>query len=264
MSGVLARIKRLYRRTRRGIASVPRPSRKSCVACGRRVGRFLPYRGGAPTLPKLPAVLASIGSDVDQFECPRCGAHDRERHLLMYFRALGLFEAMPAIRILHFAPEPHLSRWIVAAAPAGYVKCDLHPTAADVQRVDMEAMPFADATFDLVIANHVLEHVDDDLRALREIRRVLRPGGRAVLQTPYCAALHATWSDPGIATDAARLQAYGQEDHVRLFGRDIFQRFASAGLRARVQSHAELLPGLDATEYGVNPAEPLFLFEHPG
>ena len=261
MAAGLALLKQVYRRTRRGIAAAPWLSRKRCIACDRPIGRFLPYRAGARGLPKLLTTLECVGSDVDNFECPRCGAHDRERHLLMYFQAIGLLEAVPSLRILHFAPERRLAERLAAAAPAEYVKCDLHPAAADVRRVDMEAMPFPDATFDLVIANHVLEHVDDDLRAVREIRRVLRPGGRAILQTPYCAALHVTWCDAGIVGDAARLQAYGQEDHVRLFGRDIFERFASGGLRSCVRTHAELLADRDPAVHGVNGAEPFFLFE---
>lgn len=243
---------------------MPVLSQRRCIACGRSVGRFLPYRGGTRTQPKLLTTLGCVGSDVDNFECPRCGAHDRERHLLMYFEAIRLFDAMPSYRILHFAPEKCLAKCIAAARPAEYLKCDLHPASAEVQRVDIGAMPFADATFDLVIANHVLEHVDDDLRAVREVRRVLRPGGRAILQTPYCASLHETWSDPGIKSDAARLQAYGQEDHLRLFGRDIFERFARSGLRPCLKTHAEVLPDLPATVYGVNAAEPLFLFERAG
>ncbi len=121
-------------------------------------------------------------------------------------------------------------------------------------------MPFEDQSFDLLIASHVLEHVGDDRAALREIHRVLKTGGQAILQTPYCRMLTHTWEDPGITTAAARVQAYGQDDHVRLFGRDIFDRFASAGLAADVRTHDELLPTFDAAEYGVNRAEPFFLF----
>jgi SAM-dependent methyltransferase len=105
--------------------------------------------------------------------------------------------------------------------------------------------------------------VDDDLKALTEIYRVLKPGGHAILQTPYSAKLHHTWEDPGIDDDAARLQAYGQIDHVRLFGRDIFARFASTGLASCVRQHHELLPDVNAAVFGVNPREPLFLFRRP-
>jgi SAM-dependent methyltransferase len=165
--------------------------------------------------------------------------------------------------VLHFAPEKRLGRRIAATALSRYVPCDLYPRSPDVQRVDMLNMTFEEKTFDLVIANHVLEHVDDDLKALAEIYRVLKPGAYAILQTPYSAKLHQTWEDRGIDTDAARLQAYGQADHVRLFGRDIFDRFASSGLISCVRQHNDALPSIDATVLGINPREPLFLFRRP-
>lgn len=218
----------------------------------------MPYRDGIDT--GLMAALDVIGSDIKSFECPHCGAHDRERHMLMYLEASGFMASLPEMRVLHFAPERRLAQRIAKASPVQYVKCDLHPVTADIERVDIEAMPFDDGSFDLLIANHVLEHVDDDLRALGEIGRVLKPGGATILQTPYSAVLQRTWSDPGIIGDRARLQAYGQEDHVRLFGRDIFERFASSGLRPCVVSHEELLSDCDPRETGINAREPFFLF----
>ena len=125
-------------------------------------------------MPPLMRALEMIGSDVDNFECPRCGAHDRERHLLLYLQSSGLLASLPSLRILHFAPEWNLSRRIAEMVPVQYVKCDLYPGTADVQRVDIQAMPYADATFDMVIANHVLEHVGDDLKAVSEVARVLK------------------------------------------------------------------------------------------
>jgi SAM-dependent methyltransferase len=202
-----------------------------------------------------------IGSDVDNFECPRCGAHDRERHLFLYLLESGLLKRIPELRILHFAPEKCLAPIIADMEPLEYIKCDKYQVGEDVQCVDIEAMPFADASFDLVLANHVLEHVPDDLRAVREVHRVLRRGGLAILQTPFCAALTSTWSDPGIVSDEARLQAYGQEDHVRLFGKDIFERISSGGLLAHVENHEDLLQTYDATIFGVNASEPFFLFQ---
>lgn len=223
----------------------------------------MPYMRGSSGTPRLMRVLDGVGSNVDQFECPRCGAHDRERHLLMYLERMGLLASMQGKSVLHFAPEKRLARRITAIAPSRYVPCDLYPSTPDVQRVDMLEMPFEDKTFDLVIANHVLEHVDDDLKALAEIHRVLKPGGHAILQTPYSEKLHHTWQDPGIDTDAARLQAYGQADHVRLFGRDIFTRFASAGLVSYVQQHDDVLLDTDEVLLGINPKEPFFLFRRP-
>lgn len=173
---------------------------------------------------------------------------------------MRLPERMPNLRILHFAPERQLSALIRGHAPKTYLRCDLIPSEPGIESVDIQDMPFADQSFDLVIANHVLEHVDDDLQAVREVRRVLRAGGLAILQTPYCAGLAKTWSDPAIKSPQARLQAYGQEDHVRLYGRDVFDRITSFGLKSAVRSHEELLPSIDARRNGVNPREPFFLF----
>lgn len=248
---------------RKYLARVPLGGKHSCVMCGRRVGRFLPYKGGWRCAPQLMSALDVVGSDLDHFGCPCCGAHDRERHLLLYMQETGLMDRVSGMDVLHLAPEVHLSRAIAQAGPRSYRKGDLYPFAADVERIDLLAISAAAQSFDLVIANHVLEHVTDDLLAVREIRRVLRPGGHAILQTPFSAKLHRTWSDPGIDTDRARLQAYGQEDHVRLFGRDIFERFASVGLVGCGGSHEALLSDCDATKYGVNPLEPFFLFRRP-
>lgn len=163
--------------------------------------------------------------------------------------------------MLHFAPEKRLSRFIAATEPSRHVRADLFPDSPDVQRVDMLAMPFDDETFDCVIANHVLEHVGNVERALGEIHRVLRPDGHAILQTPYSSKLHRTWEDEGIDTPAARLQAYGQEDHVRLFGLDIFERIARSGFEPIVQKHESLLEDVDPDRAGINPTEPFFLFQ---
>jgi predicted SAM-dependent methyltransferase len=232
-----------------------------CVVCGHDVWRFMPYGNGWSGLPALMSALDVVGSDPENFECPRCGAHDRERHLLMYLEATGLLATMQGKSILHFAPEKRLVSRIQAVRPGQHVRCDLYPQSPDVVRVDMLAMQFETGSFDMLIANHVLEHVADEIQALREIRRVLKVGGYAILQTPYSRKLHGTWQDAGIADGEARLQAYGQADHVRLYGRDIFDRFASVGFVSRVQEHAELLATVDPRRYGVNPNEPFMLFE---
>ena len=181
----------------------------------------------------------------------------------MYMRATGILVGLRDKRVLHFAPERHLSRFIVETGPAKYIRCDLYPRSPDIECVNMLDIPYDDGSFDLVIANHVLEHVTDDLRALSEIRRVLSLGGQAILQTPYSSQLLHTWSDAGIDTDEARLQAYGQEDHVRLYGRDIFERLASTGLVPDTGTHDQLLPSYDPQRLGVNVQEPFMLFQRP-
>jgi SAM-dependent methyltransferase len=211
-------------------------------------------------VPPLMSSLNVIGSAVESHECPRCGAHDRERHLLLYMSAVGISSRLHSLDILHFAPERHLSRYIRARNPRSYIPCDLNPREHSIQRANIECIPYASDSFDLVLANHVLEHIDDDLLALSEIRRVLRFGGQAILQTPFSPTLFETWWDAGIVTRAARRHAFGQEDHVRLYGRDLFRRITSSGLISKVRTHEQLLPSICPLEFGVNPLEPFFLF----
>lgn len=245
------------------MARIPLGASRYCCICERRVRRFLPYRRGLASVPPLMLQLAVVGSDVEHFECPVCQSHDRERHLFMYMKASGLLPRMAGTRILHLAPEHHLQRFVRAVEPAEYILGDLFPASPGIQRVDLEAVPYPEEYFDFVLANHVLEHVQDDGLALREIFRVLRPGGHAILQTPYASGLTNTFEDPSIRTEQACLQAYGQEDHRRLYGQDIVSRVAASGLRSAMVTHAELLPDVNAARKGVNPAEPFFLFQKP-
>ncbi|UGB38983.1 class I SAM-dependent methyltransferase [Frateuria soli] len=231
-----------------------------CVVCGHRVPAFLPWRGGSAAAPPLMRALHMVGSDLDHFACPRCGANDRDRHLRLYFERCGIAERLSGARILHFAPEAPLMAWIATMQPALHVLADLYPARQGIQRINLEAIPFKNGTFDVVIANHVLEHVGDLDSATSEIARVLAPGGIAILQTPWCRGLAATLDDPGVQSSDARLQLYGQEDHVRLFGRDVYARIGKSGLNALPMSHAAVLSGIDPDLYGVNPEEDLMLF----
>jgi SAM-dependent methyltransferase len=249
-----------WRLLRREIAKIPIGNSRFCTACNSRIGRFLPYRKGWKGMPPLMIGLDVIGSDVDHFSCPKCGAHDRERHLILYFERLDLWRNLKGARVLHFAPELRLSEKISNCHPDIYIRADLIPAATKIMKMDIHDIPFEDGCFDFVICNHVLEHVDDDQKALAEIHRVIKSGGMAILQTPYSAKLKVTFSDPGIDTDDLRLQLYGQEDHVRLYGADIASRFESCGLSSRMQEHNALLPDIQAERFGVNAKEPLFLF----
>jgi len=137
--------------------------------------------------------------------------------------------------------------------PSEYVMADLSPAEPTIVRMDICAIPFENSYFDTVIANHVLEHVVDDAKAISEITRVLRPRGHAILQTPFSRKLSTTLEIDAIASPTARLQLYGQEDHVRLFGADLVSRIEANGLTSRVEQHADILPDIEVERYGVNP-----------
>ena len=174
-----------------------------------------------------------------------------------------MWKRIAGAAVLHFAPERILAARISKAGPARYVKADLMPAAADTKREDISRLSFGDRSFGVVIANHVLEHVADDRAAMKEIFRVLEPGGLAVLQTPYSDKLASTFEDESIRGEEARLEAYGQEDHVRLYGRDLFSRLQSAGFVSKVLEHDAALKDYGASLYGVNRREPFICMERP-
>lgn len=253
----------LRRASKRLLARFSIGARCQCNICGQRVQRFLPYRGGWADVPPLMRALGVIGSDVEHHECPACGCHDRERHLLMYLQTTGLLQRVAGSRVLHLAPERHLQEFIHDASPVEYVLGDLYPTSEEIKKINLQAIPYPNDYFDFIIANHVLEHVQDDIQALQEIQRALCPGGFAILQTPYTNGLTNTFEDQSIQTDFARLHAYGQEDHRRLYGKDFVLRVEASGLCQEIGTHAALLPDVNPARMGVNPDEPFLLFQKP-
>lgn len=233
--------------------------RHQCYICGHRFRRFYPHR---PSLIRsFTRHMGIVGSDVVNFGCPFCRSNDRERHLLLYFDRLKLWQTLNDANVLDFAPEHNISVRIKACEPKNYFMVDLYPRSSEILRVDIMDIPYSSDLFDFVICNHVLEHVADDRRALAEIYRVLKPGGLAVLQTPFSTILERTFEDPGISTEQLRLTLYGQEDHVRLYGMDFFERIQTAGLRLRLCRHDDVATTSEARYYGMNPKEDLILVE---
>jgi SAM-dependent methyltransferase len=253
----------IQRRVLTKIAKISIGANYHCIMCGNDIQCFMPYRKGLSDVPPLMRHLEIVGSDVENFSCPICACHDRERHLLMYLKASNSLEKMQGAKILHFAPEKNLIKIIQSTAPNEYILGDLYPTSLEIKKINLQAINYPNEYFDFVLANHVLEHVDNDSEALDEIYRVLRPGGYAILQTPFSNILQSTFSDPGINNEQARLHAYGQEDHQRLYGKNIFSTIQISGLTSLVKSHNQILDLINSKKMGVNPSEPFFLFKKP-
>jgi len=164
--------------------------------------------------------------------CPDCGSQVRHRLLAALFNgwATGFDEAslLSGKEILHFAPERQL-RERVRKAAARHVTADFDRGDCDL-RLDMSAMPTVpDAGFDVVIACDVLEHVPDDAAAFRELRRILRPGGLAILTVPQMDPPATTDEDPAVTGESERERRFGQKDHVRMYGDDFSQRLEASG-----------------------------------
>lgn len=166
--------------------------------------------------------------------CPLCGSQVRHRMLAAALDGQadipGLEEkaVLAGKAILHFAPERQLRNRISRAA-GKYVTADYDRGDCDL-KLDISAMPSVpDQSFDVVISCDVLEHVPDDLAAMREIRRILRPGGTAILTVPQMDPPAATDEDPSVTSESGREKRFGQKDHVRMYGDDFSSRLEQAG-----------------------------------
>ena len=218
--------------------------------------QFRKFVTGGPESPLFAAVAVIPGGRRPNVGCPRCGSTDRERLQLLYLKGkTGLFQR--PLRVLHVAPEPCLRREIARASPARYVTADLDARGVDVH-LDLTAIPCGGESFDMVICNHVLEHIPSDRQAMCELFRVLKPGGLAILHVPMASGLARTLEDSSVQTAAGRLRAFGQSDHVRLYGPDYFDRLREAGFDvAIVDYQAELGAGL-CKRYALLAGETIF------
>ena len=203
------------RRLRR-VASLVRKAR-FCPFCGWRGFRFEPF--GNRVLHRTDAL------------CPVCGSLERHRaaRILLEDRIAG------GQKILHMAPEALMIPWLVSLS-CEYLNADLMNPA--MRRMDLTDTGLPDASKTLVWCSHVLEHIPDDVAALKEVHRVLEPGGILVLQVPIGG--DTTFEDPTVTSDEARLEMFLQEDHVRLYGRDLAERVTAAGFECEMLTSASL------------------------
>lgn len=201
--------------------------------------------------------------------CPVCFASERHRLTFLYLERETPLITPPSAgaryRVLHIAPEHGMAYRLARAPHVDYVPGDLDPSRyfyVKTVRLDLMGLPFADASFDYVLCSHVLEHVPDDGQAMRELLRVLKPGGAAVLQVPLALKREVTDEDPTVTSEADRLIRFAHEDHVRLYGRDFADRLAAQGFTVeRYDAHARE-PEL-ARRYDVNPKETLYIARRP-
>jgi len=195
--------------------------KRSCPLCGGSFRRFLP-KG-------VPARAEAM--------CPRCLSLERHRLLWLFLQRSMKLGAKP-VSVLHFAPEPALREKIRKLPGMRYASADLAAGRASTS-MDITRLGFRSGQFDVVLCCHVLEHIPDDRAALAEIKRMLKPGGRVVIQIPLGG--ETTDEDPSITDPAERLRRFGQDDHVRFYGRDFAERLAAAGFRVDTVRYAETL-----------------------
>ena len=231
--------------------------RYRCPFCGSHLRKMLPFGLKLEVFDKAHVVGGGYRENV---LCPVCYSSDRERLLLLFIKERTTLLQKPQ-RILHFAPERHIRQLLTATPGVFYCSADLAMPGVQV-RLDIARLPFRDGCFDFIICCHVLEHVMDDEKAMRQLHAALRPGGQAIIQVPIGFALKSTFEDPTVAP-ADREKTFGQDDHVRLYALDVVQRLEAAGFRVRTE-----FPGRDRGDgrverVAVNPEEPVFVCERP-
>lgn len=202
-----------------------------------------------------------VGSGRRLCLCPICHSIDRERLLLHYLDSELTHAQWRELRILHIAPEKVISDYIQHHQPLQYVQGDSFADGYSYDQavnLDIQNLPFQDASFDLIICSHVLEHVPDDALALKEFRRVLAPKGKTIIMIPMAVDLPQTIEGNQDDTPATRKERYGQFDHLRLYGNDFSNRLIQQGFK---MDHWQGDPSHSRWDW--NKEEFIFIAQHP-
>ena len=214
-----------------------------CPICNKRYRKFLPYGRIKPRENAL---------------CPNCLSLERHRLMWLYLKEKTPFFS-DKLDVLHIAPEVCFIRRFEKLHGARYVTADIESPLAKI-KMDIHKIPFGADTFDVVLCNHVLEHVSDDIKAMQEIHRVLKPGGFAILQVPFFNPVpDITFEDNTIVDKREREKIFGQDDHVRKYGRDYVSRIRMSGLMPKEDPFVNELDDDTRKRYGLVKGEVIYL-----
>jgi ubiquinone/menaquinone biosynthesis C-methylase UbiE len=156
----------------------------------------------------------------------------------------------PNLKILHIAPEQAFFKFLKSVNNKNYITFDLNSPLADIKG-DICAMPFEDNFFDFILCNHVLEHIVDDTKAMKELYRVLKRKGTAILQVPINVGRDKTFEDNNITTKKERIEKFGQYDHVREYGLDYYRKLENIGFSVEKNNYASKFNKNDINKYGI-------------
>ncbi len=214
----------------------------TCPIINKSYRKFLPYGRINPS----PNAL-----------CPGSLSLERHRLLWLYLKQKTNFFEKP-LHFLHIAPEQCFMKPFAEQHGDGYVTADLESPLATV-KMDVHDIPFEENTFDVAMCNHVMEHVDDDIKAMSEIYRVLKPGGWAIMQVPFFPPIpDVTFQDDSIVDPLEREKAYGQDDHVRLYGKDYPDRIRKAGFEVLEDDFVKSFSAEEIERYALTGDEVIF------
>lgn len=222
------------------LAFALRGSRYTDPIDGRSFRAFLPYGYGK----KRPNVLS-----------PSTLSLERHRLLWLWLTRETDFFKVP-LKVLHVAPEQAFYKRFRQQNNLDYTTTDLHSPLADV-KADICNLPFDSNAYDVIFCNHVLEHIPDDQKAMQELFRVLKPGGWAVLQIPQDLSRASTFEDDSITDPQERAAIFGQYDHVRVYGRDYFDKLRDVGFTVEEIDYTAQLSQEEVRKFALAPGEVL-------
>ncbi|BAO55340.1 class I SAM-dependent methyltransferase [Nonlabens marinus] len=199
---------------------------------GKRFKSFLPY---------------GYGNVRENVLSPSTLSLERHRLLWLYLQNETTLFSQPT-KLLHFAPEQCFYQRFRESGTIQYTTTDLNSPLADV-KADICDLPFADNEFDMILCNHVLEHIPDDLTAMKEMYRVMKPGGTAIFQVPLENDRKHTFEDDSITDRKERARIFGQYDHVRIYGMDYFDRLRSVGFEVEAVDYTNQLSSQEVDYY---------------
>jgi len=220
-------------------------NRLFCPVDERGYRKFLPY-GRIETRPNA--------------LCPGSLTLERHRLLWLYLQDKTDFFAKPQ-KLLHVAPEICFIPKFSEMQSLDYTTGDLDSPWADI-KMDLHDIPFSDNIFDVVLCNHVMEHVNDDIRCMSEICRVLKPGGWAIIQSPTY-DIPVTQEDPAVTDPKERERLYGQDDHVRRYGHDYGNRLRQAGLEVTEDKYVKHFTPEQIQRYALMDSEIVYFCRKP-
>ncbi len=172
-----------------------------------------------------------------------------ERHRLLWLYLInetGFFSKN--LNVLHFAPEQAFYKRFRKLKNLDYTTTDLNSPLADI-KADICDLPFKDNTYDFILCNHVLEHIPNDTLAMQELYRILKPGGTAILQVPQDLNREHTFEDNSITSRKERARIFGQYDHVRIYGKDFFNKLRSIGFKVEEVDYTQRLTDSEINRY---------------
>lgn len=202
---------------------------------GKSYRKFLPY---------------GYGKQRENALSPGTLSLERHRQMWLYLQNETNFFTQN-YKVLHIAPEQEFLRKFKKMKNLDYTSADLFSPIVDV-KADILDLPFDDESFDIVICNHVLEHIEDDRKAMSELYRVIKKGGWGILQVPMKNSLERTYEDFTITDPRERQKHFGQYDHVRWYGMDYFDRLKSVGFDAEANFYSQKFNDADIKRFGLN------------